>query len=214
MDRNNHIKMRNSLLRIIILCLCVCLLLGVGVTYARYRTEMLTISYWFQPGYQDSIVMRGVVKDDTEAKAGVWNVLPDSWEHIAWNIAQLEFSVSNGSSGTNYATRDQAVSIQLIASLSIQSPENLTVSIITTDDEGLDVTYYGVPEEIRKGSFLHSLYGDGWVYTFVDENDSEQTFLLKGNRLSYRNFTICVEGNVEPALLSIELNGAYVNSNS
>lgn len=212
MDTNRHKKKRNVILRVIILCLWFCLVLGVGVSYARYRTDLMTISYWFKPGYSDTIMMRGAVTSDQDAKDGIWNVVPDSWEHTQWDSAMLEFSVSNGSSGKAYATRDQLVTIQLVASLNIQSSENLQVSLVTLDDQGNDVIYTGKPTEIKKGSLLHSLYGDGWVYTFVDEDEKQKDFLLKGSRLSYRNFTIFVEGNVDASLLSIELNGAYVNS--
>lgn len=205
-------KMRRTSLRIIILCLCVCLFLSVGVTYARYRTELMTISYWFQPSNQDTIVMRGLVRDEAEARSGVWNLPPENWIYLDWDTAQLEFSVSNGTSTKDFAIRDQQVTVQLIASLNIQNPEALTVSLVTLDEEGREVIYYGVPEEIRRGSALHGLYGPGWVYTFVDENDVGQTFFLKGNRLSYHNITVSVEGYVEPALLSIELKGSYVSS--
>ena len=213
MDTNRHKKKRNVILRVIILCLWFCLVLGVGVSYARYRTDLMTISYWFKSSYSDTIMMRGFVTDEADAKDGVWNTVPDSWEHTQWDTAMLEFSVSNGSSGKAYASRDQLVTIQLVASLSIQNPENLQVSVVTLDDQGNEVIYAGIPTEIRKGSFLHSLYGDGWVYTFVDANEEQKDFLLKGNRLCYQNFTVFVEGNVDAALLSIELNGAYVNSN-
>ena len=213
MGTNGHKKKRNMMQRVIILCLWVCLVLGVGISYARYRTDLMTISYWFKSSYSDTIVMRGIVTSDSDAKDGIWNLVPDSWQNTQWDIAKLDFSVSNGSSDKAYASRDQLVTIQLVASLNIQNPENLRISIVTLDDQGKEVIYDGVPAEIRKGSLLHSLYGDGWVYTFVDETENQKDFLLKGNRLSYQNFTVFVEGNVDATLLSIELNGAYVNSN-
>lgn len=212
MNTNNHNRIRSSLLRIAVLCLCVCLVLGVGVSYARYRTDLMTISYWFKSSFYDTIVMHGAVTEDTDPEAGVWNEIPDTWQTQDWDSAQLDFSISNGDSGSEFAARDQEATIQLIASLSIQNPENLTVTLVTSNEEGEPVNYTGVPEEIRSGSFLQSIYGDGWVYKFADENGEEPAFFLEGGKLSYQNFAVCIEGNVNASLLSIELNGAYVDS--
>lgn len=197
-----------------VLCLCTCLVLGVGASYARYQTDFLAASYWFQSGTYDTIAMHGFVaeKDLDAVKQGTWPKLQSGWSYTNNNSAQLKFSISNGASAEEYGGRNQMVSIQLIASLSVEDPEQLQMTLTTVNDEGEEMQYTGIPAEIPTGSVLHSIYGDGWVYRFYDEENVEQTFLLEGNALDYQNFVLTVTGEVSPSLLSLEISAQYVNS--
>ena len=53
---------------------------------------------------------------------------------------------------------------------------------------------------------LHAAYGDGWVYRFCTDG-TENTFSLAGGRLAYANYTVTVAGDVEPALLDLQILG-------
>lgn len=208
---------------LVALCLCACMVLGVGVSYARYRTDFLTESYKFSAGAAENILMHGEVTEELTSAVlqGQWPEVPAGWTQLEQSQtegtqpeAELKFSVSNGESGANYAKRDQAVSIQLVAGLTIEAPEKLTVTMTApgAEENSETMRYTAVPEPILEGSFLYDTYGSGWVYRFYDAETGEQlTLLLEGGELSYMNITLSVAGDVSPSLLNLEISARYAD---
>lgn len=211
-------------------CLCICMVLGIGVSYARYRTDFMTESYKFVAGEPEAILMYGEVTKEwaDDVLGGLWPAAPTGWTPVEQAEtageaaegallpmdAELRFCVSNGESGTLYAHRDQAVSIQLVASLTIGAPELLTVTMTVpgTEENAAEIRYTALPEPILEGSFLYDTYGHGWVYRFYDEKTGDQlTLLLEGGQLSYTNVTVGVAGDVSPSLLNLEISGRYAD---
>lgn len=205
---------------LVVLCLCVCMMLGIGVSYARYRTDFLTQTYKFSTGSPETVRMYGEVTEEwtTSVLQGKWPEVPAGWTEVEQTetngqaSAELSFCVSNGSSETGYVWRDQAVSIQLVAALTIEDSEFLTVTMTVQEmqTDGEEIQYTAVPEPILEGSFLYDTYGYGWVYRFYDEEtDKQLTLLLEGGKLSYKNVTVSVAGDVAPSLLNLEIVAYY-----
>lgn len=215
---------RNNLYRygicVVILCLCTCVVLATGVSYARYRTEFLTQSFQFSTQTPQSIYLHGEVAEGQAAKAqgGDWPECPTGWtvptmtgnQEILLPDAELRFSVSNGNSIYEYASRDQQFTVEIVAALTIENPDKLTVQMTAeSPDDGELQDYIAVPERILEGSFLYGSYGDGWIYRFYDDEGEPLVFRLEGGYLNYQNFIIQVAGNVSPSLLSLEISGQY-----
>lgn len=239
MNQQKLHRLRRYGICLVILCLCACVVLSIGVTYARYRTDYLTESYYFTTYMPQSYRLHGEVTDEWKAEVqnGNWPEFATGWtllenaqtdtgsetgadtgtdaeaEATVQADAELRFSVSNGESGMQYSRRDQAVTIQLVASLTIEAPEKLTVTLTGPDPlyPNKQIQYIAVPQQIQEGSFLYEIYGDGWVYRFYPEDSKEEiSFSLAGRRLSYTNFVIGVAGDVAPSLLSLEITTRYM----
>lgn len=193
-----------------ILCLCFCVVLGVGISYARYQSDFLTTSFWFTSSITDAVRMHGEVTDEDieQIRSGIWPETPAAWSYSG-SKAELRFSMSNGESAEQYATRNQCVSVELIASLSIEDPEKLAVTLTVTGMDGERVQYVGAAQQLTEGSRYYSTYGDGWVYLFYDEEGEEVTLLLEGGELRYTNCVLTVVGNTGSSLLSLEMSGKY-----
>lgn len=217
--RQQNILYRYSAFVIII---CICVVLGCSVSYARYRSNFMTSSYWFTSSLTENIHIHGEVTEAEidQVQAGVWPQVPAAWSYTT-SEALLKFSVSNGYSGEEYSTRDQGVTIELVALLAIEDPENLKVTLTVTDmsdtDEegayvaGESVQYTGVAGEIVAGSRYASAYGEGWIYRFYDEEDNELLLPLEGGALVYKNCTLSVSGTGNASLLSLELSAKYTD---
>lgn len=221
-----------------VLCLCGCLILSVGVTFARYRTEYLAETYKFEAYNPQSYLLHGEVVTEEQLAAaaeGQWPDYPLAWSMYSVSTApiiilvegdaeageddlvfqptaQLRFSVSNGVSKVDYTKRDQLISLQMVAPLTVGDPQELRVILSGPDLlEPEKVAHYtAVPEPIVAGSYLYETYGDGWVYRFYEEDGrTPVTFPLSGEGLDFTNFALSVKGDVWASLLSLEIAGVY-----
>ena len=195
------------------LCLTVlCFILTggllLGVTYGRYRQELAPMSYQYTAEEAGALILGGVVTQDWIDK-GLWPSMPSVWS-VTGSSASLEFSVSNGQSTMQYTQRSQGATVRLVAGLGIGDPENLTVKLSYTQGEET-VTLTGQAEPINNGSLVHKNYGDGWIYRFYDAIGNEKTFYLSGGKLSYQNLTISLEGEQDPVLCQLQVQGKYID---
>ena len=219
-----------------VLCLCGCLILSFGATFARYRTEYLTESYYFEAYAPQSYLLHGEVVTEEQLAVvgeGQWPEYPTSWtmyepstapiiilvegedgedDLVFRPDAQLRFSVSNGASAVDYTKRDQMISLQLVAPLTVGDPKQMTVVLSGPDllEPEKEAHYTAAPEEIAAGSYLYETYGDGWVYRFYEEDGrTPVTFPLTGEGLDFINFALSVKGDVPASLLGLEITGVY-----
>ena len=86
----------------------------------------------------------------------------------------------------------------------------LSVSLSYVDEDGDSVVLAANPERISENSAMYDVYGDGWVYSFLDMNVEEISFLLEGGKLNYRNFKLNVSGEVDPSMFSIYVTSDFV----
>ena len=201
--------LKNSKIRIACLCLlCLgCLVSAVGITYGRYQWDFPRASYLFSPETPGQIVLCGGGVSQAWIDGGNLPPLDDDWEETPTG-AKLDFGVTNGFPGS-FTTRDQVLEIRLAASLAVVDAEKMQVTLSWDDENGQTQSLTATPAPIEQGSFLHDSLGDGWVYRF--EQTADPQFILSGGGLHYRNFTISVFGDVDPALLELQVSGRFTD---
>lgn len=150
----------------------VCLVAAVGVSFARYRVEQME-NLRFQTG-TNAMIFLGCVEEDTFVhRQGSWENQEDQM--------QIQFAVSNGTSAQEFAQADQQVRLRVIASLGAWSEENTDCLYLTVNN----TTYTAAVERITEGSALHTQFGDGWVFRFLDAQGEELSWTLPGGDLRY-----------------------------
>lgn len=202
-------SVKNSLaLKILLLLLIACIALAVGVTYGRYHSSIDAVSFNISSVSANNLRVYGGALSD-EKLGSAWAEVSSGWSQESGK-AELEFFVVNGSSGENYAKRDQTYTVELISGV---SSGHLTVTLSYVDEDGDNIVLSANPEKIVEGSALYAAYGDGWVYSFYDMNADEINFLLEGEKLSYRNFKLNVSGSAEASLFNLHVTGDFVAKN-
>jgi len=199
--------------------LCVSLLvIMTGTTFARYRDEKKRDIY-FTPGVPDQIHIGTVSvvtkENDTEENPNEATVVtgealsPES--HLNWerkeDQVQLEFSVGNGLSDLNCSANDQVIRLRMIGSLGLWSGTQvptLYLELPPEVEDGQGIRVAATVRPIVKESALHFEYGDGWVFTFLDEYGEELQWELAGEELSYVNFTITIDGEITENLTLLQ----------
>lgn len=192
------------------------LLGAVGVSYARYQVNQ-TESVFYTPRQPEQIYIgRMTTQGNGETVFDNWTV--GSWETVEGQ-SQLAFTVANGTSGLSYAQQDQRVQIRLAGSLGIWDGEE-TVNVILRspreaepdEDQPQFDEIQGEATRIQKDSPMYSVFGEGWVFTFPDEDGEETTWLLEGGSFSTIPFHILIEGIelTDPSLLQLTATGYFV----
>lgn len=128
-------------------------------------------------GFQAEKVGRlhlGTVVDDTfSTEQAPWEQTESGWK--------MSFAVGNGLSESDHAQIDQRVTLQMVASLgtwSDQSAGTMTLKVGVT-------TYTAVASRIPAGSALHTKFGDGWVFRFVDAEGNAYAGEMSGDAFAY-----------------------------
>ena len=69
----------------------------------------------------------------------------------------------------------------------------------------------GKATRILKDSPMFSVFGEGWVFTFPDEDGKEMTWLLEGGSLSTISCQILIDGIelTDPSLLQLTVTGYF-----
>lgn len=194
----------------------LCLIGAVGVSYARYRVDWNEGIFYTprQPAqvYLGQMVTRedGQIQFDSQAVS--------SWVAVD-NKQRLTFSVANGTSAEDFAQLDQQVQLRLVGSLGIwdgQQTVNVTMYVPREAKPGeippqLD-TFTAQANRILPDSPLYKTFGDGWVFTFLDEAGEEASWLLEGETLSLVHMSIMIEGVelTDPSLFQLTVTGQYV----
>lgn len=198
--------------------LCIALLaIATGATLARYRAEReKEVDYRVRVPEQIHLGTVSVVVEETEpegeadatettgeTEAPVTTEVFTPSSYLVWEtkagVTQLTFAVANGASASDYSARDQRVRLRMIGTLGIWTgSQTPTLHLILPPEEDSDqeriITATVTP--FTKGSALHLAYGDGWMYTFLDEEGEELYWDLPGGKLAYVTHTIVIEGEV------------------
>ena len=202
MEKQNRVFSTKSALCLALLLLLGCAVLFGGITYARYQWEFTQASYFFTPENRIALTVYGEHLSEQVVHSGNLPATSGAWK-AAEGGAQLDFSVANGKPDA-FWQEDQQFAIRLAVGLTAEQAENLTVTLSYTDDNGDPVTVVAEPTAIAAGSFLHSSFGDGWIYEFTTQQ-SQLRFDLQGSAFDYRNFTITVTGSVPATLLDLQV---------
>lgn len=219
-------------LGLVMLLLTGCFIISTGTTFARYRAESsVDQMYSVRPPEQICLGTVELVPVETEAPEGsdenTETTEPDTMKEafvpsdaVSWSkkngISQLEFAVANGNAEDNYSARTQEFHLRLIGTLGIWSgTETAVVQLMVPSEEDPETLQpiTATVQQIPKDTPLHITFGDGWIYTFQDEQGEEIRWTLKGGSLQYVGVTITVDnsGVVDPSLLQLQIVGRAVN---
>lgn len=187
MDRQKNSLLRHLLCLALLLCMAA-LVIATGTTYARYRTDA-EAEILFEVKTPSQIVI-GTVSTDAEG-----NEEFDPSGILKWktegNTATLEIAVSNGSSGNS--VKDQEIRFRLIGGLGLSVGEGTAEVTLKITEDGSEKIFYAEAEKILENTALHFEHGDGWVFTFFEENGKEFSRILEGGKSSYIKMSIIVD---------------------
>ena len=187
MDRQKNSLLRHLLCLALLLCMAA-LVIATGTTYARYRTDA-EAEILFEVKTPSQIII-GTVLTNAEG-----NEEFDPNGILGWktegNTATLEIAVSNGSSGNS--VKDQEIRFRLIGGLGLSVGEGTAEVTLKITEDGSEKIFYAEAEKILENTALHFEHGDGWVFTFFDENGKEFSRILEGGKTSYIKMSIIVD---------------------
>lgn len=199
-------RKRNISMGLVLLLAATCLLGAVGVSLARYRADQQeTLLFQVrQPGQ----VHLGVRATPDEAGIPGFNSQGvSSWK---WSNgeAKLDFTVANGASQEDASGEDQYFTVQLVGSLGIGSGAETVAVTLELSSEETEI-YQGTASRIQPGTPLYRTYGDGWVFSFLDQAGKDHTWTLEGGRFSAVDLTVTLKGKelAETSLLQPVITG-------
>lgn len=187
MDRQKNSLLRHLLCLALLLCMAA-LVIATGTTYARYRTDA-EAEILFEVKTPSQIVI-GTVLTDAEGNEEFYPNGILGWK-TEGNTATLEIAVSNGSSGNG--VKDQEIKLRLIGGLGLSVGEGTAEVTLKITEDGSEKIFYAEAEKILENTALHFEHGDGWVFTFFDENGKEFSRILEGGKSSYIKMSIIVD---------------------
>lgn len=132
-----------------------------------------------------------------------------NWE-VQNGVARLEFAVANGNAEDNFSERDQMFAVRLIGSLGVfNGTEIAKVQLVRSlsenpeDTELLEATV----TQINKETPLYTAFGEGWIFTFLDEQGEELLWRLNGGSFNFTEVTITIENArmTDPSLLQLQV---------
>lgn len=178
-QRKFHISPK---LRLVMAALLVagCLIAAVGISFARYRTEHGD-GISFQVDQRGRLVLGSAEEDVFTTNQTAW-ASTDSGK-------QLQFAVANGTSETDRTTVTQKVSIRVIGSLGAWNADSEQKMYLTVAGEQFEAAV--IP--IVQGTALHTQFGDGWEFRFLDSDGKELTWELDGAQWNYLQMQLSVD---------------------
>lgn len=187
MNRQKNSSLRHLLCLALLLCMAA-LVIATGTTYARYRTDA-EAEILFEVKTPSQIVIGTVLTDAEGNEEFDLNGIP-GWK-TEGNTATFEIAVSNGSSGNG--VKDQEIRFRLIGGLGLSVGEGTAEVTLKITEDGSEKIFYAEAEKILENTALHFEHGDGWVFTFFDENGKEFSRILEGGKTSYIKMSIIVD---------------------
>lgn len=182
--------------------LCIVLLVtATGTAFARYRAER-EAEIKFKVRVPDQVHL-GTVTTVTEPTSGAPGEVFTPDTQLAWEtkngVTQLRFAVANGNSETDFSARDQRVRLRMIGTLGVwdgTQTTQLSLMLPALEEGGEDRIVTATVTPFIEGTALQLTYGDGWLYTFLDEEGEEVYWELPGGELSYVTLTVAATGEV------------------
>lgn len=182
----------------VLLCIAV-LVISTGTAFARYRTERIQeVSFAVREPEQVLLGNFHTVTPEEETEdipAGTVVFQPQDilhWENVG-GATCLTFVVTNGSSDTDHAQRDQEVQLRLLGTLGLWTGMEPIKMQLTVEDTEQTEELQAVPIQIEAGTALYYTHGSGWVYTFQGE-EGELTWKLPGDQFSAIKMVVTLEG--------------------
>lgn len=215
MNRRKLNISRWSVLGLAAVLVMLSVILATGTALARYRTKYdRTLQFAAE---KPALIYLGTVDAETEAFDPA---ATGTWERVG-DTMQLHFSVANGTDAEAFAGKTQIFRIRLIGSLGIGQEQampaiKLMEPTIQDGEEAAPAEEYTAePVQIAEDSLLHSTFGDGWMYCFLDENGEERTWTLEGGAFS--RIDLCAvlvldeNTSIDPSFLQLQVTGETVD---
>lgn len=161
----------------------ICLTVAVGISFARYNAGK-DADLHFEVGRNASVFLGRL-----DEKTGNFIREESAWERKDGG-QQLHFAVSNGTSATDHVAADQQICLRVIGSPGVWK-ENSNAKLTLTVD---GMKYTAVVSRIVRGSALYAAFGDGWAFSFRNDQGNELTWKLDGGELTCLEMTLSIEG--------------------
>ena len=182
--------------------LCIVLLVtATGTAFARYRAER-EAEIKFKVRVPDQVHL-GTVTTVTDPTSGAPGEVFTPDTQLSWEtkngVTQLRFAVANGNSETDFSARDQRVRLRMIGTLGVwdgTQTTQLSLILPALEEGGEERIVTATVTPFIEGTALQLTYGDGWLYTFLDEEGEEIYWELPGGELSYVTLTVAATGEV------------------
>lgn len=177
--------------------------LSIGVTFSRYRTDIFG-DLTFENRESSEVYLWG-----EKTEEGVLLPLPGTWT-VTDVTKTMFFTVTNGlpavpeeinpegeviaeATEPVVMERDMTVSIQLAVNQGLADGEALHI-LLRIGDESIPAHAEPIPE----GTDLHTKFGDGWVYRFLDDKGEPRRWALPGGQWAeLSGELVCQEYNIE-----------------
>lgn len=194
--------------------LCTALLvITTGTTFARYRAEKERGIYFKERvpdkihiGTVSVIPAEGEATEEPDATPSTEEVFIAN-NRLIWKtenqITKLDFAVANGISTSDYSARDQKVRLRMIGNLGNWTGTQPPMLYLSEGDNQ-KAPIAATIQPIEEGSAIHLMYGDGWVYTFLNEEGEELSWELSGGALSYVTFSVICDGEISEDLTLLQ----------
>lgn len=206
-QRKWNIKPWYSLGLALLLCMAA-LVTATGPAMARYKTDRKT-SVTFQVRSPAQVCL-GTVKTVEKKNEETEEVMTEevfvpggtmNWETVTEDeVYLLKLAIANGTSDTSYSQKKQQVSIRLISSVGITENTVISLRLPPETEGGEERIIPSVATKIEEGTSLYMTNGYGYVYTFHEYREGEDTpgqelsWLLPGGELVYLPMTIAMTG--------------------
>ena len=206
------------------------ILLATGTTLARYRAEF-TADVNFSARPASEIRLGKVVQDMLGGEATFVADAQTGWE-LEEDQYRLTFAVSNIIGEKKYAADAQQVYLRLVATpgiwdgtetvkitLLMPSEEEPETTEVTEPTQSSEATEESAETEIHYDQFpatvtrinpespLYETFGDGWVFSFRNEDGTERSWTLEGGKASVLEMILTLEGAAltDPSLLQLQI---------
>lgn len=207
---------RWALPMLLLLLVVGCLVVSTGGALARYRAERKEIIE-FQVRPPDQVALGKMVKaeDGTESFDAT---AQGTWETVD-GTQQLEFTIANGTGADAFSQENQRIRLRLIGTLGIwDGTGDFTVTLQLPPEDDAEESaepkkIQATVTRIQPESPMYATFGDGWVFSFFDEEGEELSWLLEGGALNTVTMTLILEGAAEneASLLQLQISGVYAD---
>lgn len=181
---NKH-KMLWNKLGLSVVLLFMAMMLFVGVAWSRFRSEIQD-DQLYTPREPSQVYLWGEKTETGFAS------LPDTWKADTGTY-EVPFTVTNGIYGSEgqedlFAENDMDIFLRIAVTEGIANAENLSVQLRLKDEAG--TFYQATAQKIDESSPLYSEFGNGWVYSFRNNDGAEPHFTLSGGEVSCLEATL------------------------
>ena len=172
-----------------------CLVAATGNSLARYRINTEK-SILFAAQIPGQVYLGKPVQSEEENANSFDPAMTNPWEMVNGH-PEMTFLVANGTTETEFFEKDQQFRIRLVGSLGIwDESQTVKVSLFVPrpNDPSKEEELTATAPRILPQSNLYGTFGEGWVFSFRDEQGKEYCWDLKGGQFSTLQMRIVLDG--------------------